>query len=118
VEGVPFRTLATVQVTAFVAIEIGERIASGADHAALSHELFGHAMWVVLLVGIVVQLLMARIGSTASRLVAEAAAQRRAAHSTPAPPSPAPVPGTGVLVRFSSVPPPCRGPPVAAFGTI
>jgi hypothetical protein len=73
-DGVPFRTLALVQITAFVSLELGERIAGGADAPALLHDLFGHALWVVLLVGIVVQLLIARIGSTASRLLAEAAA--------------------------------------------
>jgi hypothetical protein len=69
--GVSFRALAAIQVTTFVAIELAERAAMGAD--TFLHELFGHGLWIVLIIGIAVQLVTARIGSTASELVAEAA---------------------------------------------
>jgi hypothetical protein len=69
--GVPFRTLAAIQVTTFVGVELAERAAMGAD--AFLHELFGHGLWIVLIIGVAVQLVTARIGSTASELVADAA---------------------------------------------
>jgi len=72
--GVPFRALAGIQVTAFLSLELGERLLAGLDAAALFHELIGHGLWLVLLIGVGVQLITARIGSTASQALARAAA--------------------------------------------
>jgi hypothetical protein len=76
--GVSFRVLAGAQVLAYVSIELGERLASGTNVAGLAHELIDHDLWLVLLVGTVLQLLAAAVGSVISRAVAGAAARRPA----------------------------------------
>jgi hypothetical protein len=72
--GISFRRLATIQVAAFVAIELGERIVSGWPIDQLTHDLFGHGLLLVLVIGIAIQLVTARLGAAASRLIAEVAA--------------------------------------------
>jgi hypothetical protein len=71
--GVRFAILAGVQIGAYVVIELGERVVSGADGRVLLHEVRDHGFWLTLLVGCALQVLTAWLGSAASRLVARAA---------------------------------------------
>jgi hypothetical protein len=113
--GVPFRTLATIQVTTFVAIELVERAAMGAD--TFVHELFGHGLWMVLVVGILVQLVTARVGSTASELLAEAATPRVDRPRRPRRPTVLPERRFALATR-ALVLHPGRGPPATARSTL
>jgi hypothetical protein len=76
--GIRFGVLAAIQVSVYIALELGERVASGADARLLLHELRDHGFWLTLLVGCGLQVLTAWLGSAASLLVARAA-ERRAA---------------------------------------
>ncbi|MFN8520432.1 MAG: hypothetical protein U0667_13780 [Chloroflexota bacterium] len=67
-----FRTLASIQVAAFVGIELAERLAVGMSPAQVGHELLDHGLWVILVVGILFQLLTAWVGSAFSRDLAHA----------------------------------------------
>ena len=115
--GVRFATLAAIQVSAYVALEFGERIAAGADARLIVHQLRDHGFWLTLVIGCALQVLAALLGSAASGAVARAAQAspavppgapasaplpelldllvaplRRAAHGTRAPPAAAPIP--------------------------
>jgi hypothetical protein len=81
---VRFRVLASIQVTAFLGIELLERLGHGAALTDITHELTDHGLWLVLLIGIGAQLLTAWLGSAASRAVAVAA------RSQPTPRTPVP----------------------------
>jgi hypothetical protein len=78
-----FRTLAAIQVGAFVAIEIAERLTAGDTAARLGHELMDHGLWLILVSGILVQLVTAWIGSAVSRGIADATGP--VARTTPRP---------------------------------
>jgi hypothetical protein len=72
-----FRTLALVQVGAFLVMEVGERLVTGMSPVAIGHELLDHGLWLVLATGILVQLLTAWLGSAASHHLAAATSQTR-----------------------------------------
>jgi hypothetical protein len=69
--GVRFALLATLQVSLFVALELGERLGSGLTLDTLQHHLVDHGLAEILLVGGLVQLVAAWLGSALSRLVAD-----------------------------------------------
>jgi hypothetical protein len=79
---VRFAVLGALQVGAFVGIELGERLASGMAIELLPHQLFDHGLAPILLVGSVIQVLAAWLGSAASRIIERIAARhrRRALH--------------------------------------
>lgn len=67
-----FRTLAFIQIVAFLAMELGERLVAGLTLAAIGHELFEHGLWLILATGMVVQVATAWLGSAASRHITAA----------------------------------------------
>jgi hypothetical protein len=73
--GVRFALLATLQVSLFVALELGERLGSGLTLDTLGHQLVDHGLGHILLVGGLVQLVAAWLGSALSRLVADGACE-------------------------------------------
>jgi len=70
---VRFRVLATIQISAFLGIELLERLGHGVTPAEITHELFDHGLWLVVAIGVGAQLLTAWLGSAVSRVVAAAA---------------------------------------------
>jgi hypothetical protein len=70
---VRFRVLASLQIATFLGIELMERLGHGYTAADLIHELVGHGLWLVIVIGIGAQLLTAWLGSAASRSIAGAA---------------------------------------------
>ncbi|MBX3030275.1 MAG: hypothetical protein KF809_08955 [Chloroflexi bacterium] len=72
-----FRTLVAIQVGAFLAMEVGERLAAGLTPVAIGHELIEHGLWLVLGTGILVQVVTAWLGSAASRQMAAATSRSR-----------------------------------------
>lgn len=70
---VRFRVLALIQVSTFLGIELLERLGHGVTPSEITHQLTGHGLWLVILIGIGAQLLTAWLGSAASRLIAGAA---------------------------------------------
>ncbi len=64
-----FRTLASLQIGAFVGVELLERLAMGLSPADIGHALIDHGLWLVLATGVLVQLVTAWLGSAASRAV-------------------------------------------------
>jgi hypothetical protein len=76
---VRFRRLLLIQVTAFVAVELGERMLAGYTPIDLWHALVDHALWLVLAVGTLAQVVTAWLGSIASRGLAAATAPIAAA---------------------------------------
>jgi len=77
--GVRFTTLVLIQVGLFAGLELAERIASsGLTIDSLEHNLTGHGLAGILLIGSVIQVVTAWLGSAVSRLVA-AVAERLAA---------------------------------------
>jgi hypothetical protein len=85
--GVRFTTLVLLQVALFSALEIAERLGDGLALAQLPHALLQHDLGPVLLLGALIQVFTAWLGSTVSRLVAglgrrvrPAAPRRRLAH--------------------------------------
>jgi hypothetical protein len=68
-----FCLLATIQVGAFLGMELVERLAHGITLPDIAHELTDHGLWLVLAIGVVAQLLTAWLGSAASRSIADAA---------------------------------------------
>jgi hypothetical protein len=97
--GIGFTGLARIQVTAFIAVEFGERMAAGMAGTALVSEFFDRGLWLILLIGILVQLITARLGAAASAAVAAAAAAVWAGDQPPRPVS---------RPRILVVPPPRR----------
>ena len=81
--GIAFPGLARIQITAFVAVEVGERLVAGMDGAALVRELLEQGFWLILLIGILVQLITARLGAAASTAVAAVAAAVAAVERPP-----------------------------------
>jgi hypothetical protein len=77
--GVRFTTLALLQVAAFSALEVAERLGDGLALAHLHHELLHHDLGPVLLLGALIQVLTAWLGSAVSRLVADLGRRVRAA---------------------------------------
>ncbi len=71
---VRFRLLALIQVSAFLGIELLERLGHGITLPDIAHELTDHGLWLVLLIGIGAQLLTAWLGSAASHSIADVAA--------------------------------------------
>lgn len=69
-----FRVLAGIQIGAFLGMELLERVGSGLSFGDIGHELVGHGLWLVLLIGIVAQLVTAWLASAISRSVADVAA--------------------------------------------
>lgn len=68
-----FRVLATIQISAFLGIELMERLGHGVTPTEITHELFDHGLWLVVAIGVGAQLLTAWLGSAVSRFVAAAA---------------------------------------------
>lgn len=108
-----FRTLAVVQAGAFVAIEVGERLATGRSPMDVGHELVDHGFWLILVTGVVCQVITAWLGSAASRGIARATASAPPPHhprrSSARLSVPAPDDGNGrwpLLLRRSRAPPP------------
>jgi len=73
---VRFRLLVAIQVTAFIVMELGERVIAGYTAPDLWHALVDHGLWLVLAVGIVAQVVSAWFGSAASRAIAAATTTR------------------------------------------
>lgn len=73
-----FRTLALIQITGFVAIELGERLSTGLPPSQLGHQLVDHGAWQVLVVGVLIQVMTAWLGSAVSRGIATATTPRQA----------------------------------------
>jgi hypothetical protein len=71
--GVSFALLASLQVGLFVALEIGERLGAGLTIDSFSHHLADHGLGEILVIGCLIQLLTAWLGTRLSRLVAAAA---------------------------------------------
>jgi hypothetical protein len=71
--GVRFATLAAIQIGAFLAMELSERFAGGFSVSLLDHQIRSHALFQILLVGSLIQLACAWLGSAVSRLVASMA---------------------------------------------
>ena len=71
--GVRFAMLALVQVGFFLALELAERFGGGYSPWLLDHQIRAHALLQILLLGSVIQLACAWLGSAASRLVATVA---------------------------------------------
>ncbi len=71
--GVRFATLAAIQVGAFLAMELSERFTGGFSVAFLDHQIRSHALFQILLVGSLIQVACAWLGSAVSRLVASIA---------------------------------------------
>jgi hypothetical protein len=69
---VRFHRLVVVQVGAFVAVELAERLLAGYSAADLTHALVDHGLWLILVVGTVAQVISAWLGSAASRGLAAA----------------------------------------------
>jgi hypothetical protein len=69
---VRFRRLAMIQVAAFVAVELGERVIAGYSPLDLWHALVDHGLWLILAVGVAAQALTAWLGSAASKGIAAA----------------------------------------------
>lgn len=80
--GVRFRRLALLQVAAFVAVELGERLMSGHSVDMLGHELTDHSLWLILIVGVAVQVVTAWLGAAASHHLVAALAQAPVASPT------------------------------------
>jgi hypothetical protein len=112
--GISYRRLGSIQVAAFVAIELGERLASGWPVDQLSHDLLGHGVLLVLVIGVAIQLVTARLGAAASRLIAEAAASSEPVLTSP--PRPALVGATVARLPAATTVNvhPARGPPGTA----
>ena len=79
--GVRFATLALFQVGLFTSLELAERIGTGMTIESLPLHLVAHGLASILVLGSLIQLLTAWLGSAASRLVATVAGRLR-----PAPP--------------------------------
>jgi hypothetical protein len=73
-----FRRLVVIQASAFVALELGERLLAGHSPLDLAHELGEHGLWLILVVGVTVQVITAWLGSAASRGIAGLARTRAA----------------------------------------
>jgi hypothetical protein len=71
---VRFRLLAVIQISAFLGIEVFERLGHGLTLPDITHEFTDHGLWLVLLIGIGAQLLTAWLGSATSRSIADVAA--------------------------------------------
>jgi hypothetical protein len=112
--GVRFLTLATLQVVLFAGLELGERIASsGLTLESLPHQLVDHGLAAILLLGGLIQVVTAWLGSAVSRLVAVVATRLRSApprrrrwHRSLTPPVVRPPMGRRVRAHGS------RGPPL------
>jgi Zn-dependent protease with chaperone function len=86
--GVRFAALAAIQVVLFGGMEIAERVTSGMTIDALPHVLVEHQLAAILVVGTLLQLVTAWLGSVVSRAVADVARRlarvrhmaRRASH--------------------------------------
>ncbi|MFN8620405.1 MAG: hypothetical protein U0869_06630 [Chloroflexota bacterium] len=80
--GIRFTTLALLQVAIFGGLEIAERVASsGLTVESLPHQLIAHGLAAILLLGSLIQVVTAWLGSALSRVVAAVAERLR-----PAPP--------------------------------
>jgi len=98
---VRFRVLAAIQISAFLAIEVTERLGNGIHPDEMLHQVTDHGLWLVLVIGIGAQLLTAWLGSAASRWVAEVA------QATTTPPATHPLrPGilSGIARRAATTP--------------
>jgi uncharacterized protein YbjT (DUF2867 family) len=112
---VRFSALAVMQVALFAGLEVSERLASGLTLVGLPHELAGHGLAAILIVGTLIQIIMAWLGTRASLVVRKVAARLRsgAEHGVPASPI--------VLIDLPSIPrlraasiDAIRGPPLVA----
>lgn len=78
--GVRFGTLALLQVSLFAGIELAERVASsGLTVDTLWHHLVAHGLAAILLLGALIQVITAWLGSAVSRIVAAVADRLRPA---------------------------------------
>ena len=118
--GVRFATLALVQVGFFLVLELTERFGGGYSPWLLDHQIHAHALLQILLLGSIIQLGCAWLGSAASRLVATLAGpprlQPRRRHAVPHLLPPWSLPPVVRSVRANG----SRGPPLldrAAFTT-
>jgi hypothetical protein len=76
--GVRFLVLATLQVGLFAGLELAERAGVGMTLETLPHHLLDHGLAAILLIGTLVQLLTAWLGSAVSRFIAAVAGRLRA----------------------------------------
>jgi len=107
-----FCVLASIQIGAFLGIELLERVGHGLTPADITHELFDHGLWLVLIVGIGAQVVTAWLGSAVSRSIAAVAVPRsqRERHRVARPhllPPFAPEPHVPGIARANAI----RGPP-------
>lgn len=77
--GVRFAALAAIQVSLFGGMELAERFASGMTLDTLPHTLIDHKLALILVVGTLLQLVTAWLGSALSRAVAAVGHRLRAA---------------------------------------
>lgn len=117
---VRFTTLLLLQVGLFAGMELAERVAtSGLTVDTLWHDLTGHGLGAILVLGIAIQAVTAWLGSRVSRLVAAVAERLRAAapRRRPAHPHLVPVSVSRPAVRPGGAHG-SRGPPALLVRTV
>jgi hypothetical protein len=113
--GVRFAALAAIQVSLFGSMELAERFASGMTLDTLAHQLIDHRLALILLVGALLQLVTAWLGSALSRAVAavgrrmRAVSPRRRGAIPQLLPASVPVPAARPVRAHGSRGPPRRG---------